>query len=129
MKELLFDTNAVLYYLTDNTIFSINAEFIISFITEIELLSYPFISEHEKNIIKKFLNSISIIDINQEIKEKTINFRKDYKLKIPDAIICATSNFLNIPLITDDRQLFKVKECSIITFKDFKHKFTETKFT
>ena len=37
MEELLFDTNAVLYYLTDNTIFSVNAEFIISFITEIEL--------------------------------------------------------------------------------------------
>ena len=39
------DTNAILYFLYDKEIASVKAKFPISFITEIELLSYPYINK------------------------------------------------------------------------------------
>ena len=117
--KVLFDTNAVLYFLSDKNAKVINTEIVISFITELELLSYPQISNKEKKIIKEFLNNIDIIDINKEIKTATIDFRKQYNLKLPDAIICATAYTQNISLITNDKAIFRVKECCIKTYMEF----------
>jgi len=119
-----FDTNAVLYFLSDESLKdkNINFEIVISFITEIELLCYPYLTEEEKGLLKSFLKNLTIVDINSFIKEKTMYFRKKYKIKIPDAIIISSAYMLNIPLITDDKQLFKVKEIEILSYKEFKSK-------
>jgi predicted nucleic acid-binding protein len=53
--------------------------------------------------IKRFLSNCKIIDINRSIKDTAINIRKSNKLKLPDAIIAATTLYLNIPLITADK--------------------------
>ncbi len=103
--KVLFDINAVLYYLTDKSISNINCEFVVSFITEIELLAYPTIEKKEENIISQFLDLVDIIDINAYIKEETINLRRKFNIKIPDTIICATAKYLDVPLITNDKQI------------------------
>ena len=113
MNNLFFDTNAVLYFLSDKEIkgaFLSDIEIAISFITEIELLCYPNLSIEEEKKIKEFLKNINIVNINDFIKEKTIFFIKKYNIKIPDAIIVSSSYMLNIPLVSNDKQLFKVKE-------------------
>jgi len=115
------DTNAILYFLYDKEIASVKAKFSISFITEIELLSYPYINKEEEEIIKSFLNVIDIVDINPEIKRFTIDFRKKYKLRVPDAIICATAYSYKILLVSNDKQLFKAKECAVMKYEDFKN--------
>jgi len=56
-----------------------------------ELLSYPMIMPDDENILRNFLNSIDIIEMNDVIKEKAISLRKEYHLKLPEAIICATA--------------------------------------
>ncbi len=122
--KVLLDTNAVLYYLTDKNISNINCEFAISFITEIELLAYPMMKKDEEKIIKTFLNYVDIIDINSFIKNETINIRKNFNIKIPDAIICATARYLDIPLITNDKQFFKIKDCICISYEKFKEIYT-----
>jgi hypothetical protein len=38
-------------------------------------------------------------------------------LKLPDAIVVATSAFLNIPLITADARLKKVKEIDLVFYE------------
>ena len=91
----------------------IRDSYYISFITELELLSYPNISETESNTIQQFINGIDIIDINKTIKTKTIELRKKYKLKLPDAIICATAVYLEATLITSDKKLKKVSELKV----------------
>jgi predicted nucleic acid-binding protein len=110
MNNIFFDTNAVLYFLADKEIkntFLADIEITISFITEIELLCYPNLSVEEEENIKEFLENINIVNINDFIKEKTIFFRKKYNIKIPDAIIISSSYMLNIPLVSNDKQLLK----------------------
>lgn len=52
--------------------------------------------------------------MNYKIKEKSIDIRNNHKLKIPDAIIAATSIVYNIPLITSDKDFEKVKELDLV---------------
>ncbi|MEH2461824.1 hypothetical protein [Nostoc sp.] len=53
-----------------------SAQYLISVITEIELLSYPSLSLEEETQIIDFLNKITIISIDNNIKNLTIAFRK-----------------------------------------------------
>lgn len=110
--KILLDTNAVLQQLTGRIDLGnlIKGTFLISFVTELELLSFPDITKGEENIIQQFLKDIEIIDLFPPIKEHTIKLRRKYKIKLPDAIICATAFVLRIPLITFDKSLLKVKE-------------------
>lgn len=76
-----------------------------SFMTRIELLSYPTITEFEIQAISAILNAMKYIPMNQEIEEITITIRRQYKLKVPDAIIAATVKVMNLELFTFDQQL------------------------
>ncbi len=82
----------------------LSGQYLISVITEIELLSYPSLSLEKTQVID-FLNKITIIDIHSNIKNLTIAFRKQYKLRLPDAIIAATAKSLNATLFTNDVKL------------------------
>jgi predicted nucleic acid-binding protein len=119
--KLLLDTNIILSLLSgDSTLsdFLFDKELYISFITEMELLSYKQITVKEQKAIKQFIKELLIIDINAAIKIKAITLRKTSNIKLPDAIIAASSLWLNIPLITADKQLSKVKGVKIIYYKN-----------
>ncbi len=111
-NKYLLDTNIVLYLLggkiSNKEIRE--GEYLVSFVTELELLSYPNISETEENSIRDFLDNIRVVNITPQIKEQTIFFRKKYKLKLPDAIISATAFFSNAELVTNDKSLSKILE-------------------
>lgn len=89
----------------------------LSFITEIELLSYHKLDPSAENIIKKFLDNCIVFDLNQEIKELTIEIRKSTNLKLPDSFIASTAYFLNIPLLTADMQVEKVHVIDLILYQ------------
>ncbi|NEQ66446.1 MAG: type II toxin-antitoxin system VapC family toxin [Symploca sp. SIO2D2] len=55
-----------------------------------ELLSYPSMSESEELIVRDFLDKIIVVDLDNKIKDLAIAFRKNYKLKLPDAIVAAS---------------------------------------
>ncbi|GIK59485.1 MAG: type II toxin-antitoxin system VapC family toxin [Ignavibacteriota bacterium] len=115
--NIVLDTNAVLYLLggkIDPATLP-KGEFFISFITELELLSYPNLSKFEEEKIKNFLESVDVIGLNPEIKRETIHLRKNYKIKLPDAIICATALFLNALILTFDKSFKKIKEITLVT--------------
>ncbi|MDJ1177469.1 hypothetical protein PJF56_01195 [Roseofilum sp. BLCC_M91] len=62
MAELLIllDTNVVLYYLGNRLRDPLPmGKYLVSVITEIELLSYPNLSESEEFIVRDFLNNIT----------------------------------------------------------------------
>jgi predicted nucleic acid-binding protein len=77
----------------------------ISFITELELLGYKEITTEELQKIEVFLASVTIIDLNSEIKKMTRGLKRNDKIKLPDAIIAATSYYMNLPLMTADKGL------------------------
>ncbi len=76
-----------------------------SFITRIELLGFPAITESEVQGITRLLNMLQYLPMNQEIEDSTIHIRRHYKLKIPDAIIAATAKVNHLELLTLDQQL------------------------
>ena len=114
-NKILADTNIVLYLLSGRKIdYLFNKQIVVSFITELELLSYPSLTPAEEQTIINFLQKVKIIDIDAKIKQKTIELGRKYKFKLPDAIICATALAYNLPLITNDRQLQKMEEVEIV---------------
>lgn len=111
-NSILLDTNTVLYFLSgDETIsdFIKEKKIFISIITEMELLSYSKITSKELKIISGFISEITVININNDIKETAIKIRRSSKLKLPDSIIAASSIFLQIPLITADNEIKNVE--------------------
>jgi predicted nucleic acid-binding protein len=119
--SFLLDTNTVLYLLNgDDALTHLlqDKNIFISVITEMELLCWPGLEEHSSiNKIKKVLEEFTIIGLENEVKEIAIEFRRKYKLKLPDAIILATANFLNLPLITGDKKLVVENAGSIVLYK------------
>ena len=114
--KYLWDTNAVIYYLQNN--FSEEAQELmnniineyqpaISAITEIELLCWKIASENDIVILKDFVADSVVIELENSIKVKTIEIRKSFNLKLPDAIIAATAIYMNLTLISNDRAGFQ----------------------
>lgn len=85
-------------------------DFMFSVITELECLSYSKLSKSDEANIKDFFKSGKIKNISRKIKKETINIRKKYGLKLPDAIIAATAITSNVPLISADKVFSKVQE-------------------
>jgi len=113
----LLDTNIVLYLLRgDKDIPSLikGSDIYISFITEMELLSFPKLSSKERSKIESLLNDVLILEFNSEIKRTAIQLRPKYHLGLPDSIIAASSVFLNIQLISADKALAKIKEIDFV---------------
>jgi predicted nucleic acid-binding protein len=88
--------------------------FAVSFITEIELLGAFSITKIQRNQFKDLLDDCLVLDMNYQIKQKCIDIRKKYKIKIPDAIIASTAIVYNIPLITSDKDFDKIKEIDLL---------------
>ncbi len=118
--NLLADTNILLYlFAGDSTVSMLldSKRIFISFITEIELLTFKKLSKEERKTIKDFLDGCTIIGLSEEIKNKTIELKLNYNLKIPDAIIAATSSYLRIPLISADAEFKNIPTLDLIYYQ------------
>jgi predicted nucleic acid-binding protein len=119
-SNLFVDTNILLYFLKGNEeVIELIADkdLTISFITELEILSFPNLTKDAETQIKGLLNSCTIIESNQEIKALTIELRQKYKLKLPDTIIAASAYFHKLPLLTADQAFKKLEELNIILYE------------
>ncbi|MBF0295976.1 MAG: type II toxin-antitoxin system VapC family toxin [Magnetococcales bacterium] len=109
--HFLLDTNAVIYLhkglLKDPLP---TGRMAISFITEIELRGFPGLSSEQEAWLARFFANIQHIGLSEEIKETAINFRRSYRLKIPDALIAASAITHGAVLLTHDDQLHKISE-------------------
>ena len=107
MKKYLLDTNSLIYALNRRLQIPLH-DYLVSVITEIELLSYSKLSSEDEEAIKALLSNFTIIILDEEIKEQTIAIRKAYKLKLPDSIIVASAIKHNATLVTSDKQLLRL---------------------
>jgi predicted nucleic acid-binding protein len=118
-NSLICDTNVLVYFFTGNAaagkvVSQYNV--VVSAITAIELLSSSRQSSVERELVKDFLSGITSVHTNPYIVDLAINFRLSYSLLVPDAVIVATAKYLEMPLVTSDTELFKIKEIEIIKF-------------
>lgn len=110
----VLDTNVVLYHLGGRLAEPIGGgQCCVSIVTQLELLSYPDITPSEESFIRAFLTDLTVVDLSSEICQSTVYLRRAYRLKLPDAIICATALALNATLLTNDKQLAAVSEIRI----------------
>jgi predicted nucleic acid-binding protein len=121
--EYILDTNVIISIIAGRiTIpehFKFDPYIAISVITEIELLSFKHLSEHEETVIRNLLKDIDIINLNDAVKETTIQLRKKHSIKTPDAIISATALVTNSTLVTDDAVLLNLRQLGAISIKNF----------
>ena len=86
-----------------------------SVITSIEILSFKSLSLEEENLIRSTLKTLIKVSLDATIAEKTIQLRRKYSLKIPDAVILASAWECAAVLITNDQQLSKISEVQVIS--------------
>ncbi len=118
-----WDTNTVIYFLQRQ--FTPTAEkFIddvissnqpaISAITEIELLCWKIANDSDLLILKSFIKDSYVYELDQDIKNQSVEIRKHYNLKLPDAIIAATAIVNELTLITRNAKDFdKISELKV----------------
>ncbi|MBQ1832572.1 MAG: type II toxin-antitoxin system VapC family toxin [Treponema sp.] len=110
--DFLADTNALIYLLDGNPCMVpyLQKKLAFSVISEMELLSFSGITKSEEEKIKSFLSDCKEISLSDEIKETVIKLRKNYRIKLPDAIIAASALANKIPLITADKGFCQISE-------------------
>lgn len=116
-KNYLIDTSAVIKYLNGSLPDAglelidriIDEEAALSFISEIELLAWNPSNEQDIVVYQAFVNQADILGIDSSIIAETIRIRKTYHLKLPDAIIAATSIVYGLTLLADnDKDFLKI---------------------
>jgi len=109
--DFILDTNILVHLFAGSLKESLpDKVFGYSVITEIELFSYPYLSKKDEQQLYKLLLRLYEIPLTEEIKQQTIQLRKQHKIKIPDAIISATAIVKNTILLTNDKQLLTIPE-------------------
>jgi predicted nucleic acid-binding protein len=119
-NKICVDTNILLYFLEgDQEVIEIlsNKEIVVSFITELELLSFPKLSPDSEDTIKGLLKNCQIVDLTAEIKELTLKIRRKSNLKLPDSIVAATAFHSKLPLLTADKRFRFVEELELIIYE------------
>ncbi len=120
-SQVILDSNIVIYIsqqkLSIDEVFEDDKEYAISLVTYMEILSYNFLSKKEEQFVRKLLSLFRIIDITKVIAKEVIKLKKKRKIKLPDAIIVATTLVENAILYTNDKQLHSVEHLNIRYFE------------
>ena len=117
----LIDTNIIIYYLNNEipqkskkiiTDILIN-NFNISVISKMELLGFKEHTEESFSKTKQFISYANIINIDESVINKVIEIKRKYSIKLPDAIIGATTIINNYILVTRNISDFEKLEINI----------------
>jgi hypothetical protein len=63
-----------------------------------ELLSYPMLSDEDVNWLHRF------IGLTKEVKELAIELRRSLKLRLPDAIVAASTLLYDAVLLSNENR-------------------------
>lgn len=108
--KAVFDTNILVDYLGGSE--AARGELaryrvrLISIITVIELMVGAR-NAHEEASIRGFLSSFEVLELSAEIAQEAIAIRKQWRLKIPDAIVYATARTQGCLLVSRNTREMK----------------------
>jgi predicted nucleic acid-binding protein len=112
--KFLLDTNVVIYLLGGRLRHSLpQGDFGVSVITEIELPSFPALSPDDDQVMRGFLDEVVRYPLTDAIRDQTISLRRQFRLKLPDALIAATALDAGATLLTNDQQLHIVPHLNV----------------
>ena len=114
--QFILDTNTVIYFL-DGTLppkgfsFLLNhlqqQECVLSVITKIETLGFQFPTKISEQKSEKFVLSLPLAPLSEDIVNKTIEIRKLTKIKVADATIGASAIIHGLTLVSRNEKDFK----------------------
>lgn len=111
--RILADSNVVIYALQGllhvRQLLDKRSVFI-SFITEVELLSFHKNTIQDIQHIREFIKYSHILEYSIQIKNIAIDIRRKYRLNLPDSFIAASAIEYNLPLISADPVFAKITE-------------------
>jgi predicted nucleic acid-binding protein len=116
-NNAILDSNILIYaskgLINLKNILSSYTRVYISAITYMEVMGYKFISDEEKMLTERLVNSFEVIHTTNYIIGRVIEFKRKSKIKLPDAIILATCGQLKASLITNNEVDFRNLDDSI----------------
>ena len=113
VARFVLDTNIILYFLGGRLADSFpDGAYAISVISELELLAYPGLVSSEEQRIRDFLSDVPVTDLTPSVKHHAVSLRKQFGLKLPDAIVAATALALEATLLTNDQRLLALSDVS-----------------
>ena len=122
-KRYLLDTNAVIQLLAGNpSLIKMveDSDFLaISVISKLEFLSYPDLTEDEKNACSELLEGLTVFDLmasDSALIQEAVAMRIDGGLKLPDAAIAATALVNGCEVITNDAHFDHQKRVQVRTY-------------
>ena len=109
--RFLLDTNVVISVL--NKHFDLlkfldtfpDCEVYINPVVMIEVLSKPNMNEHEESAARFLLDSFRLIEIDKPVCDEAVKIRRTKELRLPDALIAASSIILNATVLSNDSRL------------------------
>ena len=82
-----------------------------SVVTRIELLSWVIGNRALENDIRLFITGSKVLEFSEPIILQTIRLRRQYRIKLPDAIIAATAIVNKLTLLsTNDSDFTRIAE-------------------
>jgi hypothetical protein len=113
-QKFLIDSNTIIDLIANrltqtaaNFVYPIfDEDFTISVITKIEVLGFNEVP-HKIALLEELISNANIIQLTDNVTNKTIEIRRNKKMKLGDAIIAATALTHNLTLITRNATDFK----------------------
>ena len=73
-----------------------------------ELLGWPSLTPEEEQKVREFLTQLVICELTLPIRARAVQLRREQRLRLPDAIVCATALEFDVDLWTNDNDLATV---------------------
>ena len=84
-------------------------------------MKYYIKHKEEEKTLRDILANFINITISEEIKNQTIEIRKNKNLKLPDSIIVASAIVQNTILVTSDKKLLNLDFLDVIELKEIQN--------
>lgn len=122
-RRLLLDTNAIVALLQgQNQVSALvnDASWLgVSIISQLEFLCFPALTDYDRRCFESFLQRVVVVGLDhgkQELIDGIIQIRATKRLKLPDAIIVATTVFCDAQLVPADSQLTALDWVTVIAY-------------
>ena len=118
--KLLLDTNSIIALFNEDVkvveLTDVADDIFISIINELEFKSFSNLSLHDSELFDAFVSRINVLDLQASditLKNKIIEIRNTYRLRLPDAIIAASAIVNNAMLVTADKDFKKIEKLQL----------------
>lgn len=119
-ESFVLDTNCILKLLDGRAHPSnVPSGFLVSVISEMELLGYLHITPNEERVIREFLSDMRLVNLTGAVRENAIAIRQKHRIKLPDAIIAATGMAMNAAIVSDDTDFTRIAEISLLSVEEW----------